>query len=85
VHSGEGLDELVRRIGGFVSQGTIAVELRLPLARTDLLARLHREGTVDELNYEDEAMHVRATIPLRSLEAFAPFDDAEPTLEKSAL
>jgi GTP-binding protein HflX len=85
VHSGEGLDELVRRIGGFVSQGTIAVELRLPLARTDLLARLHRDGTVDELNYEDETMHVRATIPLRAMEVFAPFEVVEPSLEKTTL
>jgi GTP-binding protein HflX len=79
VHTGEGLEELVHRIGGFVSRGTIGVELRLPLARTDLLARIHREGTVDELTYEEDAMHVRATIPLRALETFAPFEVAEPT------
>lgn len=76
VHTGEGLEELVKRIGGFVSHGTIQVELLLPLARTDLLARMHREGTVDQLDYEDDLMRVRATIPVRSLEVFAPFETA---------
>jgi len=85
VRTGDGLDELVRRIGGFVSQSTIAVELRLPLARTDLLARLHREGTVDDLTYEEDSMRVRATIPLRSMDAFAPFDVADTIAARPAV
>jgi GTP-binding protein HflX len=73
VHTGEGMDELVERIADFVARGTMTVELRLPAARADLLARLHRDGTVRDVKYEAEFTRVAATIPTRSLETFAPF------------
>ncbi len=73
VQTGEGLDELIARISEFVAHGTLAVTLRLPTARQDLLARLHREGTVDEVTYEPDFTCVTATIPNRSLEIFTPF------------
>src|SRR3954470_15072460 len=73
VHTGEGMDELVERISDFVARGTMTVELRLPAARADLLARLHRDGTVRDVKYEAEFTRVAATIPTRSLETFAPF------------
>jgi GTP-binding protein HflX len=71
--TGEGMDELVERISDFVARGTITLDLRLPSARADLLARLHRDGTVRELHYEDGFTRVTGTIPTRALEAFAPF------------
>ena len=74
--TGEGMDELVERISEFVARGTMTVELRLPSARADLLARLHREGTVRDIQYEEGFTRVAATIPTRSLEIFAPFLDA---------
>jgi GTP-binding protein HflX len=73
VRTGEGMDELIERISEFVARGTMTVELRLPAARADLLARLHRDGTVREVKYEPDFTQVAATIPTRSLEAFAPF------------
>lgn len=73
VQTGEGMDELVQRISEFVARGTMTVELRLPAARADLLARLHRDGTVREVEYENEFTRVVATIPTRALEVFAPF------------
>jgi hypothetical protein len=51
----------------------MTIELRLPAARADLLARLHRDGTVQEVNYEGDFTRVSALIPTRSLEVFAPF------------
>jgi GTP-binding protein HflX len=71
--TGEGMDELIERISEFVARGTMTVELWLPAARADLLARLHRDGTVREADYGDEFTKVLATIPTRSLEVFAPF------------
>jgi GTP-binding protein HflX len=62
VRDGEGLDELVDRIGEFVGMDTMLVELRLPLERSDLLARLHREGAVHAVAYEEDGVRVRATI-----------------------
>jgi GTP-binding protein HflX len=71
--TGEGIDELVERISEFVARGTMTIELRLPAARADLLARLHREDTVREVQYDDEFTTVVAMIPTRTLEVFAPF------------
>jgi GTP-binding protein HflX len=73
VHSGDGLDVLVERIGEFVSKNTGHVELRLPHDRADLLARLHREGAVHAVEYEADAIRVRATINDRAREDFAPW------------
>ena len=73
VKTGEGMDELIERISEFVAKGTMTVELRLPPERADLVARLHRDGTIRELAYEDGFTHVVATIPTRALEVFAQF------------
>jgi GTPase len=73
VHSAEGMDELVARIAEFVSDGTSYVELRLPLDRADLLARLHREGVVQRADYAEDGVHVRATISNRLLATLEPY------------
>jgi GTPase len=84
VQNGAGMDELIERISEFVARGTMTIELRLPAARADLLARLHREGTVSEVNYGDDLTQVVATIPTRSLDVFASFL-ALPTETKSTV
>ncbi|MDP9291684.1 MAG: GTPase HflX [Verrucomicrobiota bacterium] len=71
--TGAGIDELIDRISDFVNKGTHTVELRLPASRADLVARLHREGTLGEIRYADDFAYVTATIPHRALETFAPF------------
>ena len=73
VKTGQGMEELVERISEFVARGTMTIELRLPAARADLLARMHREGTVHDVEYEGEFTRVIAAISTRSLEIFAPF------------
>ncbi len=73
VRTGAGIDRLVERISDFVSKGTVTVELRIPAVRADLLARLHREGTLGPVKYEGDIAHLVATIPNRALETFAPF------------
>jgi GTP-binding protein HflX len=72
VHSGEGLDVLVDRLGELVGEGTREVRLLIPHDRTDLLARLHREGTVHETVYEENFCRIRATIPAKLREQTAP-------------
>jgi GTPase len=71
--TGEGMPELIDRISEFVARGTVTISLRLPSERADLLARLHREGSVHDLQYGDGFTLVAATIPTRSLEVFSPF------------
>jgi len=73
IHSGQGMEELVERISDFVSNGTITVELRIPAARADLLARIHRDGTVVSLEYEEDTARIVATVPKRALETLGPF------------
>jgi len=73
VHSGQGLDELVERLSDLVSRQTRSVELLLPLERPELLARLHREGTVHSITYEETGARVLATIPPRLHDALAGF------------
>ncbi len=84
VQTGEGMTDLIERIGEFVVRGTITVDLRLPVARADLLARLNRDGAVRDVRYEHEFTQVVATIPASSLEVFAPFLPAPPALPADA-
>jgi GTP-binding protein HflX len=73
VHTGQGIEELVSRISDFVNKGIGQIDLRLPLDRADLLARLHREGVVHNVDYEEDGMRVRATLPDRTADELAPF------------
>jgi GTP-binding protein HflX len=84
VQTGDGMEELVERISEFVARGTMTIELRLPAERADLLARLHRDGTVRDVDYEGQFTRVVATIPTRSLEVFVPFLAATSKLVKEA-
>jgi GTP-binding protein HflX len=86
VQTGEGMEELIERISEFVTRGTMTIELRLPAERADLLARLHRDGTVRDVEYDGQFTRVVATIPTRSLEVFAPFLPAPAkSVEKAAV
>ncbi|MGI8957176.1 MAG: GTPase HflX, partial [Chthoniobacterales bacterium] len=78
VQTGDGLEKLVERISDFVARGTVTVELRLPPERADLLARLHREGSVRNISYEGGFTEVVATMPARSLETYSRFLRQQP-------
>jgi GTP-binding protein HflX len=73
VLTGEGIPELVERMGEYVSNGAQACELRLPLGASDLLARLHRSSRVLETEYMDSEIRVVAVLPARLAEDFAEF------------
>jgi GTP-binding protein HflX len=79
VHSGQGLDELVERVSELVARQTRFVELLIPLDRQELHARLHREGVVHSIAYEESGARVLATIPPRLLDALAGFMVTSPT------
>jgi GTP-binding protein HflX len=67
------LDELVGRLTELVGRETRSVELLLPLDRPELLARIHREGEVHSVEYEESGARVLATVTPRLREALAPF------------
>ena len=73
VHTGEGIDQLVEQLGGLVGEGTREILLHLPHDRTDLLARLHREGRVEQTEYEEEFIRIRASVPERFRRTLEPF------------
>ena len=71
--TGLGMNQLVERLSELAGQGSVRLEFRLPNTRSDLLARLHREGTVHSVRYERDFTLVTATISERALAAFANF------------
>ena len=73
VHSGEGLDKLVEHLGNLVGEGNREIVIELPHARTELLARIHRDGVVHETAYEEECSRIRATVPERLRHALSEF------------
>ena len=55
----------------------IRLPLRIPMARADLLALIHREGKIISQDYEENDALVQAIIPRRFLTKFEAFRMAE--------
>ena len=79
VHTGEGLGELVARMGDMLLSNVVRHHLRIPQARPDLVALLHREGKILSEEYRDRDVDICATYPKRFLANFAEFVIAEPS------
>ncbi len=61
--TGEGLDKLIDRITNMMIDRVSRLHLRIPQARQDLLALLHREGKIVSQDYEGNDILVDAIIP----------------------
>lgn len=57
-HSGEGMDNLMRKLGNALDASRPVVTLQLPNDRWDLRARLHKESTVLNEQYEEEGLRL---------------------------
>jgi GTPase len=73
VHTGEGLDALLARMGELAAPGTITRELRIPAADSALIARLHRLGRVHETSYDGDECVMTVTMPANLGEELARF------------
>lgn len=73
VRTGEGIDTLVARMHDVLRDRVARRTYRIPLARGDLLARLHAEGKVLALDYDDADAVVTATLPRKLEHLFQPF------------
>lgn len=73
IKTGAGMKELVSRIGEFVADDLVTLELRIPQSRADLVARLHREADVRHSAYEGNDVLLRARLTSRAATAFAPY------------
>lgn len=80
VHTGEGLPALVERMSELVSNGALIRELRIPQGLAEMLARLHRQARVIEMEYLEDEVRVIAVLPSRLAEEYAEFvvDPTEP-------
>jgi GTP-binding protein HflX len=63
VASGEGVDELVLRLNALNHDRVMRLKLRIPQARQDLVALLHREGKILGQDYEGNDILLTAIIP----------------------
>jgi GTP-binding protein HflX len=63
VRTGEGIPELVNRISDLMIDRVSRMRLRLPQARQDLIALLHREGKVIATDYEGNDALLTAVVP----------------------
>ncbi|MEQ1860738.1 MAG: GTPase HflX [Chthoniobacteraceae bacterium] len=63
--TGEGIDALVGRLCDWVASSGLTRELRLPNGAGAVLARLHREAQVHEIEYLGDEVRMLATVPNR--------------------
>jgi GTP-binding protein HflX len=73
-HTGEGLDELRRRMAELAVPADMAIDVVIPYHRGDLVARVHADGRVQESEHNAEGTRIRARVPLAlaaSLREFA--------------
>jgi GTP-binding protein HflX len=71
--TGEGVDALLRAIGDRLRLADRIVELRIPWARGDVLAAVHREGEVIEQHDEDDATQVHVVLDEAGRARFSDF------------
>jgi GTPase len=71
--TGEGMDEFIRVISDRLRQSDRVVRLRIPWARGDVLAAVHREGEVVDQEVDDEAAIVRVILDAAGRARFEAF------------
>ena len=71
--TGEGIDELLLRIGDRLRSLVPAVELFVPHARGDVLAALHRSGDVVTETADADGVHVNARLEVAEVGRFEEF------------
>jgi len=89
--TGEGLDHLMAKINEMLYDRVERLTLRVPMARADVLALIHREGKIISTEYDGNDAVVQAILPKRFLlkvEAFrideAPAAKPKPPPRKAA-
>lgn len=74
VHSGEGLEDLFERMAELLADSTRWVRLMIPHERGDVVARLHRDGKVENAEYLDDGVQVQAIISNRHYSSYEEFE-----------
>ncbi len=71
--TGEGMDEFIRVVSDRLRQSDRVVRLRIPWARGDVLAAVHREGEVVDQEVDDDAAVVRVILDAAGRARFEEF------------
>ena len=71
--TGEGLDLLLERCGGLSAEFRSDARFVFPLTRFDLVAYLHRSGSVVTENYRDNSVEISARVTPRTREILHDF------------
>ena len=61
--TGDGLDQLRRRMGEMVIATDEAVDVTIPYDRGDLVARMHADGRIDATEHTPDGTRVKARVP----------------------
>lgn len=64
-HTGQGIDELMQAIEEQLPHPAVEVRVEIPYDRSDLVARIHREGEVEELVHTENGTQVHAHVGYR--------------------
>jgi len=61
--SGEGVEELVKKLSGLLDRGSSKVTLKIPYSDTKIVDLLNREASIIKLEYTDEGIEAEVTVP----------------------
>jgi len=76
LHTGEGLERLINKLADQLVDRVGRMTLRIPQARQDLVALLHREGKILKEEYEGNDVLLTAIVPNALRYQFTPFADS---------
>lgn len=71
--TGQGVPELLRRIGEVIAEGMSPVRVLVPFERGDLVAIFHQRGHVVDERQELEGTRIEGALPPALLSMFAPY------------
>ncbi|MEX0875538.1 MAG: GTPase HflX [Actinomycetota bacterium] len=77
--TGEGVDDLLDRVGRRLEQLAVEVEAVLPYTQGGLLARLHDAGRIISSSHEESGVRVRVKARAADLHALEPYLDGAST------
>lgn len=72
-HTGEGLDALLDKMEAIIEADFAQLKLLIPHDRYDLVARLHREGSIRKEEVRDDGTFVTGSVPDRLLSLIDPY------------
>lgn len=72
--SGEGIDELDKRIASLLPEPNVSVRLLIPYNRGDLVSRMHLNSRITKLDYEENGTRVEAMVSPDFAAELKPFE-----------